>query len=64
MITYGRCRDQAGPRQFEELGVDVTESTSELGVGWVDEAEFEFDRPRGLGVCSCRDDLQSEWLSL
>ena len=62
VITYGRCRDQAGPRQFEELGVDVTEYTSELGVGWVDEAEFEFDRPRGLGVCSCRDDVQSEWL--
>ena len=62
MITYGRCRDQAGPRQFEELGVDVTESTSELCVGRVDEAEFEFDRPRGLGVCSCRDDVQSEWL--
>ena len=60
VITYRWCRHQAGPRQLEELGIDVTESTSEQDVGRVDESKLHFDRPRGLGVRSRRDDVQSK----
>ena len=64
--THRRGRDEARAGELDEVGVDVrkVDLCTDRRVGRVDEAELEFDRPRGLGVCSCRDDVQSEWLSL